>query len=383
MNEAELWWERTYGPSKILEQLKEVQIGERAVVLSFPADFSFLHELRTFVQNEWGMLDDEIEVLFFDCTESRNQDSFDERLAETVAPKEFMRKEGGSVARWIIRKGYLEGRVLWIKGVDEREKSEAIRFAEEYGRKGDKGLVVLELMMQFLPKTGLKIREIAFSINDTDMETYAINLFHQKYDEKEKNFPPYIYRYLSMLTTALCRTDAELASEFVKEYDFWLSEPREVLEEIREGGYLPSQRGQNRFDGQEEHIFYLMEHEPKDIDRLVWRAQIQSVFPVLEDIRRALIDRYYGFWSNCLEEIEVYDMNAGEERERIVSPVGLELAQLKYCLRHACDSSCVNREDYDNMLELPSFRNKLAHLEILTREEICKVFDFAERYKIK
>lgn len=385
MEAANLWWERMFGPERTLEKLAQsYQRDSRSAVFLIPADVPYLPDLRELVKREWRVRNDDsrLEIIEFDCADAAGD--FDGALLEKLAPQGTpLRRQGVSLADFIHGEKLLRGKALWITGADASTRDAALRLAHAYSRYGkpEDGFVLLELRHSLRPASLPERNQVTLSVGETDMETYATDLFRERYAEEAVR--PCVYRYLSFLASSLCGTDAELAEQFAMRFDYRKDDPAATVRSIMEQEIFPEEWGSEVSEGEEAHPFSLLRSgEKEEIEKRIWRAQIRAVFPALEDIRWALIDKYREFWTDCLQELEVYGESSQGQR-RISSPDDLELTQLNYCLHRVGDSSAVHPSDYGNIGFLPEQRNRLAHLYPLTPADIGRIFEIMEQYGIK
>jgi hypothetical protein len=116
-----------------------------------------------------------------------------------------------------------------------------------------------------------------------------------------------------------------------------------------------------RVDGDDvEHLGWLA-HRPdfgRALSRRLWRAQVTVVFPLLETLRWQVIDRHH-------RSLRI----PWENRSGVVQQVGdLELGDLAVQLHRVAPSGLV-----ETLRTLRTMRNKLAHLECLSCEELRHV----------
>lgn len=382
MERAKLWWERMFGPARALQILSQAYQGEsRSLVVTLPADVSYLTDLRAFVKQEWRIRHGgALEVLEFDCSEHAGDLS--NAILDVLAERRPLWRKGLTLADLIKNEGLLCGKVLWLKGIDEKTCGEALRLAQGYSRSGKPGdgFILLELRSSLRPKK-FSLKEVLLAAGETDIETFATHLFRERYAEEDLR--PYVFRYLAYLASSLLGTDAELVERFSAEFDYKTDDPVALVRSIMTSGVLSAERGSGTCAGENRHIFSLLQSgEEKEIEKRIWRAQIRAVFPLLEDIRRTLIDRYRDFWQDCLDAFCVKDMDP-QEPKRITSPEQLELAQLNFCLHKAVDASAVSAADYKHINFLPDQRNALAHLETLGSDAISRVFEIAKEFDLR
>jgi hypothetical protein len=98
--------------------------------------------------------------------------------------------------------------------------------------------------------------------------------------------------------------------------------------------------------------------ESRDFERRVWAAQVQVLFPLIEQLRRQAIDRY---GSQFQMPVQVAD------NEFVSDPYELEIAMVR---RVVYRLSGVPRRVLRRLDQAYEFRNALAHLEPLTAQQL-------------
>ena len=387
MDAAGQWWERTYGPRKVIRSLVQaIELDARAVLLSAPCDLAFRHEMRACVIHNWRT--DEglrgLTVPEYDCAKDGKEGlSFEESLLEKVFPKESeQKKDTESVIAFFKRKNLLALKVIWIKGiVNAQDRDAALKFATKFAQQSKEGFLIVELAPEYIPNNFRSFPVIRVETDETDMESFSQTCLREK--NEEVSMPYFLCRYLTLLASALCGTDAELSHLFINRFHYSSDDPIFVLDQIYKSGELPSSREKEKGSGQAQHVFYLLKNnKTEDVRRLVWKAQIQALFPVLEDIRSVLIERYFSFWESALKEVIVKESLPDERgvHKRIYDPWALELGQMKFCLNKVANSSAVSAKDNASIQMLPPFRHKLAHLETMTPDDVTSLEKIAVQY---
>ena len=118
----------------------------------------------------------------------------------------------------------------------------------------------------------------------------------------------------------------------------------------------------------EDHILNLVRNKKKEkIDRLIWTAQMQVLFPMMEIERVKWVERYFA-------EIESVIKNCGimavGENTKIANPYEVELKHLYELYRHG-DLDKKRDEKRKNRLKLMyDCRNDLAHLHVCSHEKV-------------
>lgn len=102
------------------------------------------------------------------------------------------------------------------------------------------------------------------------------------------------------------------------------------------------------------------------VSAAVWEAQIRLVFPKMEDFRRALVQKY----ERKLEHFLPMKSAAGE---RIDKPFDLEVGQLCYICK---GNKLLEHSEYEMLGKMRAARNKLAHRDALSYDELMQLSIF-------
>jgi hypothetical protein len=108
-----------------------------------------------------------------------------------------------------------------------------------------------------------------------------------------------------------------------------------------------------------------------DIDEtIIWRAQVRSAYHIIEEARRALVERYYEEILACLPERQY--------QEDVEKPEEAELGLLLYLTcapkREQGTGLYLPKSDYEQLVFLRECRNALAHGNPLTAENLHRLF---------
>ena len=158
-------------------------------------------------------------------------------------------------------------------------------------------------------------------------------------------------QYLAEMVTKLVGGDLELGAACLRRAEEFLREPREIFKTV---------------SAEEKRT-----HSEEDIDFAVWFTQLKLTFPLIETFRRNLIKRYHDAIAKALP----YDTDYGE---RIYQPKQAELGVL--CRLASEYRMRFDKPDWDELLYYRDVRNNVAHLGILSFEELQTLFDKNSRH---
>jgi hypothetical protein len=106
----------------------------------------------------------------------------------------------------------------------------------------------------------------------------------------------------------------------------------------------------------------------------LWQAQLEIFFPLIENQRVSLVEKYYTPIKQALERHERLYLGG-----RIVEPLDAELGLLVYLSNKFFQNSdrliCFSQADYSILADLHEYRNKLAHrnhLELYEMDQLSE-----------
>lgn len=374
-----LWWERTYGPMTIIEKISNAcRAGVTCLIVKVDSNMAFRHEFRQAASRSLYGINNNIDTVELDC-----QDILDngKRISEAMIESllygdECILKRGDTELDHADKNGWLKDRLFWLKGVGtpETEKAAfdfAAEFCNKHGKSG--GFVLIET--PFEPSKSVKNAVYINSeeiITESDMETFATLYYRFTHGEK----CDYITnRYVGFIAACVCGTDAELAVALIDKTDFYADNIIGILEDISSDGSVHACRGNDAGSGREPHTLYLLKNGRRsEVERKVWKAQLQTFFPLLEEKRLEYVDKYKRELSSIITNNVVLDNFTGKS---ITDTVELEIGPLFYCMKK--DRPAFVRDDFDDVEFMAEIRNLLAHLEMLSAAQVSRLAGILNR----
>ena len=121
------------------------------------------------------------------------------------------------------------------------------------------------------------VSKIAYDKEITRFDTYTFCTLAVS----GRKLPDFLKNYLAGLAAEVCGSDVELCAECIRRGNYFLKEPYDTIKSIA-GSAI-------RSDGT---AFSIRLEEPV-INRLIWKAQLKIVFPVIEDYRGSFVEKYH------------------------------------------------------------------------------------------
>lgn len=286
------WWESITGPQELIETVANEIRSRKTVALMVPEDLPWRDSMRAAVQNEIRKSPElnNVDVQFIDvkdeCSGVKNIGEYLlQRYATDVVASNYRGRE--SLQSYISKNGVLNNRLLWVKGMTKEDEKNWIDFCRTYTISADiEGHIVLEI--RFAGKEdepNISYIQYASYISD-----YDVLLFNSVYlDKHDRTISRVWQQYIATLCANLCGTDAEISLELMESTDFRAQEPLQRVREIAGMEYY-LRRGENSRN----HVLNAARQgRTQEIESRIWKAQLQTIFPLLEMERASFIEKYY------------------------------------------------------------------------------------------
>lgn len=286
------WWESITGPQTLIETVANEIRSRKTVALMVPEDLPWRDSMRAAVQNEirkspeLGNVDVEYIDVKDECPgEKKIGEYLLRRYATDVVAANYRGRE--SLQAYISKNGILNNRLLWVKGMTKEDEKSWIDFCRNYSISADiEGHIVLEI--RFAAKKDEP--NISFIQYASYISDYDVLLFNSVYlDKTNRTISRVWQQYIATLCANLCGTDAEISLELMESMDFKAQEPLQRIMEIAGMDYY-LRRGENSCD----HVLNAARQgRTQEIENRIWKAQLQTIFPLLEMERASFIEKYH------------------------------------------------------------------------------------------
>lgn len=396
---ARLWWDAITGPRSFVREVVRGMRQRGSVCLVVPDDLPWRGEMRGAVEQEFGQSEelggfyvDFIDV-DDDCPEVEDVGRYLlDRYAEPTVASGF--RSRSTIQKYIADHHALEGRVLWVKGMNEQQERHWLKFCQDYAPFGARDVrFVVESRNSSRMQERRNMAVIQFNER---VKEHDLLLFNSLYlNQNQPKLDPLWQQYASVLCANLCDTDAETSVALMEALDVRNQEPLTALQAVAENPEF-ARRGA----GNERHILNLTRRSAsadeaeaaearEAIDALVWEAQLQVFFPLLEVERMNFVKRYRSEIAAALRA-EYCNLNTGECHrirqfgELIESPEDAEWGALFFMNQHYLAEDTTqrmlalrDRESFDQLCQMHQMRNALAHGDCCPVEAIDR---FIESY---
>ncbi len=380
---SEFWWTSITGPRNLTVQVVRALHERNNVCLIVPDDLPWRDVMRGCIETEMHQKIemDEFYVEFIDVEdECADLDDIGRYLLERYASPSiaagYRRRE--KLQKYMVDNKVLTNRVLWIKGMNAQQEKQWLKFCKDYYPENDMdGRFVLELRWTGVDAGAKNLSIIKY--RDL-INRYDLSLFNSIFLNREKSsYSPVWQQYISILCALLCNTDAETSQALMDNCDFLSEEPTCGMYRVAE-----DEKYQRRGETNSSHILNMVRQEKNgDIEALIWKAQLQVLFPLIEIERVSFVSCYSAQIEEALQE-KYYDYRTGQFQtisqfgEQVDGPTDAEMGTLFRMtrLKRASDYAqyllYVPGEQSRLRIELlHDIRNSLAHRKYCSIDKVA------------
>ena len=371
------WWSGITGPRSFVSLVSDQLRSGYIPVLKVPADLPWRYGMRSAIEAEFKEKNrpNETYISYIDASDQM-EDGEDvgrfllRRFSSSAVQKGYRERASGTIQNYILKSGALKDHVVWVKGLTPERAAKWTAFCRKYETQGaHDGLFVLEAPedLHVLEAGRMRVLDYAASVTRFDMQIFTSFLLsdHTDCDDLWK-------RYLSVLVSQLCLEDAEVAEQLLARTDLRTADPLEGVRAVEETGWF-DQRGESP-----DHVLSLWRRgDAEALNRRVWAAQVQALFPLIELERSRIIAILSERIAACLarETITQFD-------QVLTEPKDVELGTLVYLMSTAspeCDYRVPvpEAELRETIRFFHRCRNKLAHGTCCTPEEVGTLLETA------
>lgn len=390
---ARLWWEEITGPSRLVRDIAGTLLEPSSVLLQVPGDLPWRSRMRSAVEGALREADMNLLVSYIDCESERGGEgaAMDvprfllSRYASPEVKNGYRVSSGRSIHQYIREQGILQNRVIWVKGMTAGDDRSWLDFCRNYRPKhcGD-GLFVIESYREDLRASGVRTMRYAGHVSRYDallFNSMMVSLGRNASDSLERK------QYIAAAASLLCGKDVELSGMLLEEADLAGEDPIEALCRVARTPYFSRRMEADTLDGSHPFVFIRSGRE-REMEHVLWKAQLQALFPLLEmerialveryerEIREGLFMRYWDFERQAAYRIKQYN-------EYLDDPQDAELGTLYRMnhLRQEANQSLfllfLESRDRERLELIYQMRNRLAHSKVCPAEKTAR---FLEAY---
>ncbi len=343
-----IWWERVPNALNFVSAAVNHLLQEKSVVIQYEGalpwrDFFLCAVMNALQEN--------------DCSKSvKSLDRMDNpglRLFETFCPAERRAayRPSKSYAKFLAESDgvVLHGHYIFAAA----ETDDALRrwedFISEYVRERGRGKEKAGFLLLYhgprilSPRKGVSYLSFDEAVTEYDRIVFATLA------AASLRSAPLIGSYLTELAANALGSDVELCAACIQRADEFLQDPYRLIQEIA--------ATQTRSNGAP----FTFDRSESALAALIWRAQIRSIYPRLEEYRERFIQRHYAE----LKRLLPLEAAPGEIYSE---PEDLELGKLFYLA--SSKRLLLTSDEYDRLENYKRARNSLSHLSPLTYSDI-------------
>lgn len=386
---SQIWWDGITGPSSFVSSVTDSLMDAKSILLHVPEDLPWRKQMRSSVEAALKEKDPDMMVEFVDCrTDMEGSGAIGDYILQRFASAElrsgYRKSSGVQLPQYIKNNGVINNRIIWVKGMDESDAEEWYSFCRQYHSTSRlNGLFVIENYKGFsmkMPPSYICSQHYAEYVGYFD--ALLFNSIAASRTRKSAEWKQYISSY----ATSLCGSDVELSAHLIESCEYNEDVPVSALSSAAEEYGLDKRAAAESLSS--EHPFVLLrENRIEELRRAVWKAQMQTIYPLIElerlsfiscnnaQVSRAVNTEYLDFRNGRNAYIHQYG-------ERLQRPEDAEIGTLYRLskLRTAADSTqymlFLPKDDDRRRLELLyEMRNSIAHMNLCAWDRVTEFLD--------
>ena len=368
-NFNQVWWENVSGPRAFLEKALDALHSKNSLALRLPADMPCRDEFRSNVTNSA----DGYHISIIDVCDSFGNRTIEEYFLEELSCDQGGNYRGEDFFEYYRAHCLPTNTVFWFKGIPQEKQQDFYDFCKKYMKKGRSELPLLA----FEITADLKLENLK-SVEYLDWFDYVTPYDSLEYGfltvSQIKSLTSFQKNYVANVCAEVFGYDVEIFTEALT--DDTLREGilngnfetvlATLADEYPRRGEKQAQRSDDR-----QHVLYLYRNgKREEIDRKIWRAQLNVFYPAIELFRAEFIAKWKTELQAQLERCE-YFHNVDGEKVRLVQASEIEINQLRII---SSDCGLLDEKQFNEMVVYRDTRNCLAHLSRLPSELLQKLW---------
>lgn len=374
----EFWWTGITGPRNLVSQAVESLLGGDSLALRLPEDLPWPRQMREAV--ELGLKRSSLSGAVLHRVDAQTAQEAGpgryllQRFAQGAVRNEYRERSGLSIQDYLVNNKVLRNSVVWVTGLEGETARRWLNFCCDYAAgSAEDGLFILELPADVAVPNRKRLRLLDFQ---DCAGSYDLQLFNSLILDEGPGYaggPEYSEnwkKYIAAMAALLCGTDAEVSQELILSSDFTREEPVDALRRVA---------GMPEFDSRGGQALSLCRSGSFwELERKVWTAQIQVLFPIIEMERMNIVERFYQDIQGALEEMADEGIPMKQYEREVESPQDLDIGGLYYLIH--CRRPDMNYALYmpdEEVRERIGFlrecRNHLAHASCCSAYEVNRL----------
>ena len=367
---SEFWWKNVTGAQMVVSQVVDALFNNATVVIDVPADLPWRQQMRSVIEDGFRQVDSKevlIEIVdaVDDCFEKDPGLFLLQEFGQNQEIRGGYRERSRKTIQEYLKENYvLKNRVVWVKGLSGRQAVKWLDFCKNYCHESTEyGLFVLEVHGG-VPR--LDSKQLQYTCFSDCVSSYDVQLFGSHIVNNGVNLNSKWKKYISSVAASLCDTDAEVAASFLEEIDVKNDRPLDVIAKIANDEEYRA-RGA---DADSKHIFaYQRKGDTEELEARLWKAQVQTLFPIIEMERISIVRQYEYDLQEALNHHCIKQYNVP-----VNNPVDIELGTLCY-LMDVGYFHIFEKVIRDRVYFLHECRNILAHASYCDPAQVRRLLD--------
>lgn len=372
-NWSAFWWNNITGANLVVSNVVDALLDNSTVVIDVPSDLPWRQQMRSVIEDSFRSRSGSPEMII-EIIDAADECPSDQAPGQFLLQKYAQNREvrGGyrersqrTIQDYLKEKGVLKDRVIWVKGLSGKYIAKWLNFCKDYCHDSPEyGLFVLEVHGGVTRLDNKNIQYIRFL---DCVSSYDVQLFSSFVVDDISNLNSDWKKYISSVAANLCDTDAEISACLLSNINVKSDSPLDIITNISEY----SQYKMRGTDPTSKHIFaFSRKGDTTELEKRLWKAQVQTLFPLIEMERILIIEQYE------YEMQEALDKNYVEQyRSQITNPIELELGTMCYMMS-VCQLYIKEKETRDRIKFLHDCRNNLAHAHCCSPEEVRQLLAY-------
>ncbi len=346
---AEIWWTGVIGASEYINCIEQSLESKNSVLLFIPQHIPwhecFIEHVKADNPNRNTM-----SFNLIDCSKIVEDNPGIMLLNKYGTPEQKSQyKYSIPISNYLFDNNVLNNRTIWLYNIPERLENRWITFLCEFQRRkllypdSNNSIFCIEIDDAHQRTINSPHTDTIFwnrQIFDYDVLMFAMHRV-RNIEETES-----VKKYVSQVASSIASSDIELCDNLITEYYKLIRYPQETVQTVCNVMY----------DNDHASIFKMTRRK---FNYILWSAQEQVLFPIIERERLNFINKYYEVVSKNFKNPEV--------KGNVVdcdTPFDMELGALVHiCKRRFQGTDIIrnNHTDWAMLQSLHKARNKIAH----------------------
>jgi len=349
-----IWWEQVTNAVQFIRKIVKSVLDEKHLAVELSRDIPWYDTMRDLTEDAIRRQSSERNLVSLQDSGEEPGKCVFEAFCNREKQSEYRPAVGYAGFLANCADIVLNHRIVWVSDLAKENYSAWIDFVSAYAAACKKarrsgGIFILELREQMALSAKKGVHMLSFQKEISHYDSIVFNMLAASSIKKSAISK----EYLVELVSNIAGQDMELAAQCMKKHGEFLKEPYVILQRIAEQG---CRSNGNPFENQ---------FREEEVKKQIWKAQMKSIFPLVEEFRGHFVNKYK-------EQIERQLPISYAYGEEFSEADDVEVGTLYFM---ACNEKLhISSEDYHKLKIFREARNHLAHLCILSEEEMEAIF---------